>query len=169
MDQPSNQQPWRNSGWSPLRERRRASRPGTSWWWPPRAPTTCPPTTSSTFLISRWDKASPAAQNLRVVSNSGVFLHAQIRWGRWMFWWASQTNWPNWTPLWKGKRFQPDISVIWFLIKKTKTKQNKSPYVSLCPLSWLVCQRCEEGCSVHGRRSGGQPGQSPGEPARQRR
>lgn len=69
MDQPSNQQPWRNSGWSPLRERRRASRPGTSWWWPPRAPTTCPPTTSSTFLISRWDKASPhAARNLQVVS-----------------------------------------------------------------------------------------------------
>lgn len=76
VNQPLDQQPWQNSGWSPLRGRRRASRPGTSWWWPPHAPTTCLLTTSSTSPIWRSDMSlvsPPHRVNLQVVAAVNIF------------------------------------------------------------------------------------------------
>lgn len=51
-----------------------------------------------------------------------------------MFWWASQTNWPNWTPSLRGKLYQPDIRAIWYLVKtKKKTSLRFSvPAVPAC-------------------------------------
>lgn len=72
-----NQQPWLNSGWSLLRGRRHASRPGTHWWWPPHAPTTSPTTTNSTSLTWRLNTAT---SSLHPLTPTGPLHHFVEMW-----------------------------------------------------------------------------------------